>query len=238
MSSDNIEVYGTPIRENIRHGLRVYSLSMVLAIFSVIQWICIGHFSDWRSFKMSRNRYGYWLAGTFFGICMLSCTDLGRKFPFNLIIIAIIFETSTLVIAFEQQNSRGALINVYAGFIVVSLVIACIVYGAYLPMRYVPSELMLSITVATFIIMLVVYFLNLYIFDKPTVFTAVRNIVALGAIILIMYTATIIHDRQFNVPKSEYLYLSVLLFFGHIILHERILSFSIRNHVFNCEPLE
>lgn len=235
MSSTDVQVYGIPISENIRNGLRIYSLSMFLAIFSVFQWICIGYFSDWRSYKMSPNRYGYWLAGTFFGICMLSCTDAGRKVPFNLIIVATIFETSTLVIGFEQQHSRGVLINIYTVCIVVSVVIACIVYGAYLPMRYVPSELMLSLTVATFIIMLIVYFINSYFFEKLMVYYIVKNSVAVGAAILIMYTASIIHDRQFNVPKSEYLYLSVLIFFGHIILHERILSFILHRDYGNCD---
>lgn len=234
MSSTDVQVYGIPISGHIRHGLRIYCLSTILAIFSVVQWICIGYFSNWRSFKIPPTRYGYWLTGTFFGICMLSCTDAGRKLPFNLMIVAIIFETSTLVIAFEQQNSRGVLINVYAGCIVVSLVIACIVYGAYLPMRFVPSELMLSLTVATFIIMLIIYFLNSFFFDKPIVYYMVKNTIAIGAVILIMYTASIIHDRQFNVPKSEYLYLSVLIFFGHIILHERTLSFILHRDYNNC----
>ncbi|KAH8418886.1 hypothetical protein KR222_009076, partial [Zaprionus bogoriensis] len=230
MNQVELEVYGTPPDMHIRHGMRIYGLSMCFAIFATVQWIIIGYFSEWRRFKIPQVRYGYWLMITFFGICMLSCTPFGRKLPYNLILIAIIVESSTLFIAFEQQNTRGVLVNVYAGFIVISLVVASIVFGAYFPMRLVPSDLALSIISALALIMLAIFFLNAYIFGSETVFIFVRNYFAIAAITMIMYAATIIHDRQFNVPKNEYLYLSVLIFFGHMILHERILALSMQQY--------
>jgi len=108
------------------------------------------------------------------------------------------------------------------------VVVASIIYGAYFPMRLVPGDLLLSVLVALGNIMLLVFFLNAYIFESASVFIVVRNYFAFVAVTMIMYTATIIHDRQFYVPKNEYLFLSVLLFFGHMILHERILALSLK----------
>ncbi|EDV99470.1 uncharacterized protein LOC6567060 [Drosophila grimshawi] len=223
------DVYGMPPDMTIRHGLRIYVLSTLCAAFALLQWAIIGYFSDWRKYRMPQVRYGYWLMATFFGICVLSCTPIGRKFPWNVALMLIIVESSTLYIAMEQQNTKGLLVNLYAGLLVFALVTASIFYGSYFPMRWVPGDLMLSLLVATSNLMLIAFFLNAYIFDNFTVYTIVRNYFAMTAIMMIIYTATIIHDRQFVVPKNEYLFLSALLFFGHMILHERVLAFSVHN---------
>jgi len=220
------EVYGIAPDLTIHHGVRIYALSVIFAVIALIQWILIGYLSDWGKHLIKPVRYGYWLVGTFFGISILSCTALGRKFPCNLCLIAIIVESSTLYIAVEQQNTKGVFVNMYACLIVILLVITSIIYGAYFPMRVVPGDLMLSVLVALGNIMLLVFFLNAYFFDSTSVYTVVRNYFAFVAVSMIMYTATIIHDRQFYVPKNEYLFLSVLLFIGHMILHERILALS------------
>lgn len=229
------EVYGIGPDLTIKHGVRIYALSVIFAIIALLQWILIGYLSDWGKHRMKPIRYGYWLVGTFFGISVLSCTALGRKFPCNMFLIAIIVESSTLYIAVEQQNTRGIMVNIYACLIVITLVIASIIYGAYFPMRIVPGDLMLSVLVALGNIMLLVFFLNAYFFDSSSVYTTVRNYFAFVAVSMIMYTATIIHDRQFYVPKDEYLFLSVLLFIGHMILHERILALSVKvAHQVDC----
>ncbi|XP_034474879.1 uncharacterized protein LOC117782061 [Drosophila innubila] len=222
------EIYGIPPDLTIQHGVRIYALSVIFAIVAIFQWVFVGYLSDWSKHRMPPVRYGYWLVGSFFGISVLSCTALGRKFPCNIFLIAIIVESSTLYIAVEQQNTRGILVNIYACLIVISVVVASIIYGAYFPMRLVPGDLLLSVLVALGNIMLLVFFLNAYIFESPSVFIVVRNYFAFVAVTMIMYTATIIHDRQFYVPKNEYLFLSVLLFFGHMILHERILALSLK----------
>lgn len=235
MNSTNLQVYGRPTDEKISHATRIYGLSVFLFLFALIQWLCIGIFSGWQTFKLSEPHYGYWLLGTFFGICVLSCTYCGRKYPYNIICIAIIFETSTLFIAFEQQNSKGFLVNIYADIIIAVVVINCILFAAYFPMRFVPSELAFSITVATSIIVLAIFFINAYFFQKNIIYTIVRNYFAFSALIVIMYAATIIHDRQFNVPQNEYLFLSVLIFFGHMILHERVLAFTAQKSDLKCK---
>lgn len=235
MNSANMQVFGKPMDEKMSHATRIYGLSVFLFLFALLQWIGIGFFSGWRTFKFSQPQYGYWLLGTFFGICVLSCTYCGRKYPYNVVCIAIIFESSTLFIAFEQQNSKGFLVNIYAVIIIAVVVINCIVFAAYFPMRFVPGDLALSITVATSIVILAVFFVNAYFFQKSIIYTIVRNYFAFSALIVIMYAATIIHDRQFNVPQNEYLFLSVLIFFGHMILHERVLALTAQNSDFECK---
>ncbi|KAH8273900.1 hypothetical protein KR044_003207, partial [Drosophila immigrans] len=228
MSQLEPEIYGIPPDVTIRHELRIYLLSVLFAIIALVQWILLQYLLDWSKHRLSPVRYGYWLVGTFFGISILSCTAFGRKFPCNICIIAIIVESSTLYIALEQQNTWAAIGNVYAGLIVICLVITSIIYGAYVPMRLVPGDLMLSVLVALGNIMLGIFFLNAYVFHSSTIYSMVRNYFAFVAVTMIMYTATIIHDRQFYVPKDEYLFLSVLIFFGHMILHERILALSVQ----------
>ncbi|KRG02982.1 uncharacterized protein LOC6576517 isoform X2 [Drosophila mojavensis] len=174
MDRREADVYGGQPNLNLSHEVRIYLLSAMFALAALIQWILIGYFSDWRKYKMPQERYGFWLMATFFGICLLSCTPCGRRCPWNVMLVIIIVESSTLYIAVEQQNSRGFMVNIYAVTIVFLVVITSIFY----------------------------------------------------AITMIMYTATIIHDRQSDVPKHEYIYLSVLLFFGQMILHERILAIS------------
>lgn len=235
MNSANLQMYGRPTDENISNATRIYGLSVFLFLFALIQWTLIGIFSGWRTFKFSQPHYGYWLLGTFFGICVLSCTYCGRKHPYNIICIAIIFETSTLFIAFEQQNSKGYLVNIYAVIIIAVLVINCIVFAAYFPMKFVPGELALSITVAASIVILAIFFINAYVFQKNVIYSIVRNYFAFSALIVIMYAATIIHDRQFNVPQNEYLFLSVLIFFGHMILHERVLALTSQKADYECK---
>lgn len=222
------DIYGIPPDQTIQHGVRIYALSVLFAVVAILQWILIGYLSDWGKHRMPPVRYGYWLVGTFFGISILSCTAFGRKYPCNIFLIAVIVESSTLYIALEQQNTRGILVNIYACLIVISVVVASIIYGAYFPMRFVPGDLLLSVLVALGNIMLLVFFLNAYVFESSSVYIVVRNYFAFVAVTMIMYTATIIHDRQFYVPKNEYLFLSVLLFFGHMILHERILALSLK----------
>ncbi|KRG02983.1 uncharacterized protein Dmoj_GI17420, isoform D [Drosophila mojavensis] len=182
MDRREADVYGGQPNLNLSHEVRIYLLSAMFALAALIQWILIGYFSDWRKYKMPQERYGFWLMATFFGICLLSCTPCGRRCPWNVMLVIIIVESSTLYIAVEQQNSRGFMVNIYAVTIVFLVVITSIFY--------------------------------------------VRNYFAFTAITMIMYTATIIHDRQSDVPKHEYIYLSVLLFFGQMILHERILAIS------------
>ncbi|XP_030561554.1 uncharacterized protein LOC115763221 [Drosophila novamexicana] len=232
------DVYGIPPDLNIRHGMRIYLLSAVFAALALLQWIIIGYFSDWRKYKVPPVRYGFWLMGTFFGICVLSCTPFGRKFPWNMALVLLIVETSTLYIAMEQQNTKGLLVNMYAALIVVFVVVTSIFYGAYFPMRMVPGDLMLSLGVALSNVMLIIFFLNAYVFETSAIYTVVRNYFAITAVTMIMYTATIIHDRQFDVPKNEYIFLSVLLFFGQMILHERILALSsTHNESLDCAKI-
>ncbi|EDW11948.1 uncharacterized protein LOC6576517 isoform X1 [Drosophila mojavensis] len=226
MDRREADVYGGQPNLNLSHEVRIYLLSAMFALAALIQWILIGYFSDWRKYKMPQERYGFWLMATFFGICLLSCTPCGRRCPWNVMLVIIIVESSTLYIAVEQQNSRGFMVNIYAVTIVFLVVITSIFYGAYFPMRMVPGDLMLSLGVAIANIMMILFFLNAFIIKNDTIFTIVRNYFAFTAITMIMYTATIIHDRQSDVPKHEYIYLSVLLFFGQMILHERILAIS------------
>ncbi|KAH8377903.1 hypothetical protein KR093_007759, partial [Drosophila rubida] len=222
------DIFGIPPDASIRHGLRIYILSIIFAGIALFQWIIIQYFLDWGKYRLSPVRYGYWLVITFFGISVLSCTAFGRKFPCNMFLIAFIVESSTLYIAMEQLNTKGILVNIYAGLIVICLVITSIIYGAYVPMRLVPGDLMLSVLVALGNIMLALFFLNAYVFTSSVIYSIVRNYFAFVAVTMIMYTATIIHDRQFYVPKDEYLFLSVLIFFGHMILHERVLALSVK----------
>ncbi|XP_062142384.1 uncharacterized protein LOC133850340 [Drosophila sulfurigaster albostrigata] len=228
MSQSEPEIYGIPPDVTIRHELRIYFLSVLFAFIALFQWFLIQYLLDWSKYRLSPVRYGYWLIATFFGISVLSCTAFGRKYPCNVFLVAIIVESSTLYIAMEQQNTKGILVNVYAGLIVICLVVTSIIYGAYVPMRLMPGDLMLSVLVALGNIMLAIFFLNAYVFGSSLIYSIVRNFFAFVAVTMIMYTATIIHDRQFYVPKDEYIFLSVLLFFGHMILHERVLTLSLK----------
>ncbi|ALC39008.1 CG9483 [Drosophila busckii] len=223
------QVFGIPPDETINHGMRFYLLSVAFALVALVQWLLIGNFLDYKKLRVPPVRYGLWLGGTFFGICILAWTPFGRKFPFNFIITFVIVECSTIYMALEQMNTRGMLVNVYAGIIVVTLVITCVFWGAYLPMRLVPGDLMLSLLLMLANIMLAVFFINALFFNESYIYRIVRNFMAVVAVSMIMYTATIIHDRQFDVSKKEYLFLSVLIFFGHMILHERILNLAVQH---------
>lgn len=174
-------------------------------------------------------RYGWWLVGTFFGVSVLAWTNVGRKVPYNYLIIAAIVESSTIYIAIEQRNSTNSLVTFYAGVIVVSLMLVSVFWGAYFPMFVVPGDLVLSILVAIANIMMIIFFINAYFVDYAPIYGAVRNTFALIAMCMVMYTATIIHDRQFDVPKNEFLFLSVLQFFSYMMLHERILTLASEN---------
>ncbi|XP_016968505.1 uncharacterized protein LOC108036715 [Drosophila biarmipes] len=219
------EVYGEPPDHSISHAARIYGLSVILAMIALTQWVVIS-LTDLMVHDRSEERYGWWLLCTFFGVATLSWTNLGRKVPFNYIIIGAIVESSTIYIAMEQKHSANKLVNLYAGVVVVALMLASIFWGAYFPMFIVPGDLVLSILVAVANIMMIIFFINALFIDYQGIYYAVRNIFALVAVCMVMYTATIIHDRQFDVPKNEYLFLSVLQFFSYMILHERILAIA------------
>ncbi|EDV31840.2 uncharacterized protein Dana_GF15550 [Drosophila ananassae] len=222
------DIFGIPPDQNISHAGRVYGLSVVLAVVALSQWLILG----WCNVEVDKTyeeRYGWWLLCTFFAVVILAWTKVGRKVPFNYIIIACIVESSTVYIALEQTNSKNGLVNFYAGVVVVALMLASIFWGAYFPMFIVPGDLVLSILVAIANIMMILFFLNAFWFGFPAIYTAVRNTFAVVAVCMVMYTATIIHDRQFDVPKNEYLFLSVLQFFSYMILHERILTLANQN---------
>ncbi|EDX04299.1 uncharacterized protein LOC6731573 [Drosophila simulans] len=219
------EVYGEPPDQSISHAAKIYGLSVILAAIALTQWIIIGY-THMLSHSRSEERYGWWLLCTFFAVATLSWTKLGRKVPFNYIIIAAIVESSTIYIAMEQKHNENRLVNFYAGIVVVALMLASIFWGAYFPMFIVPGDLLLSCLVAIANIMMIIFFINVLFINYQGIYYAVRNTFALVAICMVMYTATIIHDRQFDVPKNEYLFLSVLQFFSYMILHERILAIS------------
>ncbi|XP_016973830.1 uncharacterized protein LOC108040755 [Drosophila rhopaloa] len=219
------EVYGLPPDPDISHAARIYGLSAILAVIALTQWIIIA-LSAMPIQDRSEVRYGWWLLCTFFAISTLAWTKIGRKVPFNYIIIAAIVESSTIYIAMEQMHSANIFVNVYAAVVVVSLMLASIFWGAYFPMFIVPGDLVLSILTAISNIMMLIFFINAFFFDYYGIYYAVRNTFALVAICTVMYTATVIHDRQFDVPKNEYLFLSVLQFFSYMILHERILAIA------------
>ncbi|XP_030377790.1 uncharacterized protein LOC115626552 [Scaptodrosophila lebanonensis] len=225
MTRSNPEVYGIPPDMSINYGVRIYALATLFALIALAQWLVIGFFVDLGK-DATGLRYGIWVVGTFFGISMLAWTNFGRKFPINIIISAIIIESSTMYIGKEQQMTKSLLVNSYASIIVVALVTLCIFWGAYFPMPLVPGDLVLSLLVAGANIMIIVFFINGFSVQSSSVYTMVRNFFALFAVVLIMYTATIIHNRQFDVPKNEYLFLSTLLFFGYMLLHERMLALS------------
>ncbi|XP_017098929.1 uncharacterized protein [Drosophila bipectinata] len=229
------EIFGIPPDQKISHAGRVYGLSVVLAGVALSQWLILG-WCDVGVDRTHEERYGWWLVCTFFAVVILAWTQVGRKVPFNYIIIACIVESSTVYIALEQTNSKNGLVNFYAGVVVVALMLASIFWGAYFPMFIVPGDLVLSILVAIANIMMILFFINAFFIHYQGIFTAVRNTFAVVAVCMVMYTATIIHDRQFDVPKNEYLFLSVLQFFSYMILHERILTLANQNsqHTVEC----
>ncbi|XP_017075193.1 uncharacterized protein LOC108110606 [Drosophila eugracilis] len=228
------EVFGELPDHNISYAARIYGLTVAMAMFTLSQWLIIG-FTNVVGHNRYKERYGWWLVCTFFAVATLAWTKLGRKRPFNYIIIAAIVESSTIYIALEQKHSANMLVNFYAGIVVVALMLASVFWGAYFPMFIVPGDLLLSILVAFAYLMMMVFFINAFFFDYDGIYDAVRNVFALVAICMVMYTATIIHDRQFDVPKSEYLFLSVLQFFSYMILHERILNIAYHStQTFRC----
>ncbi|EDW88578.1 uncharacterized protein LOC6527793 [Drosophila yakuba] len=219
------EVYGEPPDESISHAAKIYGLSAILAAIALTQWLIIGS-TELLTHNRSEERYGWWLLCTFFAVATLSWTKFGRKVPFNYIIIGAIVESSTIYIAMEQRHNENRLVNFYAGIVVVALMLVSIFWGAYFPMFVVPGDLLLSCLVVIANIMMIIFFINVLFINYQGIYYAVRNTFALVAICMVMYTATIIHDRQFDVPKNEYLFLSVLQFFSYMILHERILAIS------------
>ncbi|KAI8043778.1 uncharacterized protein LOC128261612 [Drosophila gunungcola] len=222
------DVYGVPPDPNISHAARIYGLSAALAAIALTQWVIIS-LCDFSIHHRSEVRYGWWLLCTFFAVATLAWTRIGRKVPYNYILIGAIVESSTIYIAMEQKHSANVLVNVYAVIVVVCLMLAAIFWGAYFPMFIVPGDLVLSILVAIANIMIILFFINAYFVGYKELYHAVRTTFALVAVCTVMYTATIIHDRQFEVPKNEYLFLSVLQFFSYMILHERILFIAYRS---------
>ncbi|XP_034667915.1 uncharacterized protein LOC117901314 [Drosophila subobscura] len=219
------QVYGMPHDELITYTTRIYGLGFMFALIGLVQWIVIAAL-DFRVEKLTADRYGWWLACTFFAIATLAWTEFGRKFPINIALIVGIVETSTWYIGFEQSFIQNHLADFYALVIVVSIMFCSIFWGAYFPMYIVPGDLVLSVLVATANIMLFIFFFNAYITGAEAIEVAVRNFFAIFAISMVIYTATIVHDRQFNVPKHEYLFLSVIIFFCYMILQERVLALS------------
>ncbi|XP_017057327.1 uncharacterized protein LOC108098719 [Drosophila ficusphila] len=228
LRSNEPDVYGVPPDPRLSHAARIYGLTLIMAVIALSQWILIGIFDD-RTHKRRPEQYGWWLICTFMAVASVSWTKLGRKVPYNYIIIAAIVESSTIYIALEQKHSAHMLVNIYAGTIVVALMLASIIWGAYFPMFFVPGDLVLSLLVAISFIMIVLFFINILFIDYIGLHYMVRNTFALVAVCMVMYTATIIHDRQFDVPKNEYLFLSVLQFFSYMILQERILGLAYRS---------
>ncbi|KAH8249260.1 hypothetical protein KR032_007664, partial [Drosophila birchii] len=221
------QVYGCPPDERISYAGRIYGLTVILAGIALIQWIIIGATLGKIMTRKYESLYGWWLVCTFYGVAVLAWTNFGRKVPFNYILLGVIVETSTIYIAMEQNQSDNNLVNFYAGVIVVSLMLASVFWGAYFPMFIVPGDLLLSILVAISNIMMLLFFLNVYFIHYEGLCSAVRNTFAVIAVSVMMYTATIIHDRQFDVPKNEYLFLSALQFFAYMVLQERILNLAI-----------
>ncbi|EDW77508.1 uncharacterized protein Dwil_GK24534 [Drosophila willistoni] len=231
-----VRVYGMPQDENISHALRVYALAVLFALVAQVQRIIVGVFIEREGLqRMPKDLYGWWLICTFIGISTLAWTATGRKFPINMILIATIVEGSSIYILMDQKHTPGILPNFYITVIVVALVVGSCFWGAYFPMRLVPGDLLLSLLVAVANIMIIAFFVNSYFIHNKSFYTVVRNYFALVAISMVMYTATIIHDRQFDVPKNEYLFLSVLLFFAYMILHERILALSLQHYDLDCD---
>ncbi|XP_017151445.2 uncharacterized protein LOC108161654 [Drosophila miranda] len=218
-------VYGMPPDPMITYTHRIYGLGFLFAVIGLAQWIIIAAL-DYHVDSLSRSRYGWWLVCTFFAIATLAWTDFGRKFPINIAIIFGIVESCTWYIALEQSFNQNHLADFYVLVIVVAVVLCSIFWGAYFPMYIVPGDLVLSVFVACANIMLIVFFFNAYVTGADGVEVAVRNYFAMFAISMIIYTATIVHDRQFNVPKHEYLFLSVIIFFCYMILHEHVLALS------------
>ncbi|KAH8283567.1 hypothetical protein KR018_006574, partial [Drosophila ironensis] len=225
LRSSDLEIYGNPPLEKQSNANRVYGLTFILAVLSMVQWTILSWYEVTIE-NMSHVRYGWWLVITFFVFFVLAWTEFGRKVPYNYIIIALIVESSTFYIALEQKISSNYLVNVYANTIVICLMITAIIWGAYFPMFLVPGDLLLSILLAGANIMLIVFFVNAAFFDNYTIYMAARNSFAVDAFCMVMYTATIIHNRQFNVPSTEYLFLSVMQFLGFMILHERVLTLA------------
>ncbi|KAH8281697.1 hypothetical protein KR054_002407 [Drosophila jambulina] len=222
------QIYGIPPDERISYASRIYGLTAILASIAMFQWIVVAAIGKFQV-KKHEVLYGWWIILTFFGIAVLAWTKFGRKVPFNYILLAVIVETSTVYIAMEQTKSENHLVNFYAAVIVVALVLASIFWGAYFPMFIVPGDLLLSLLVAISNIMMLLFFINAFWIHYEGISVAVRNIIAVVAVSVIMYTATIIHDRQFDVPKNEYLFLSALQFFAYMVLHERILTLATYN---------
>ncbi|KAH8391561.1 hypothetical protein KR200_011600 [Drosophila serrata] len=220
------QIYGIPPDEKISYAGRIYGLTLILAAIALIQWIIIGLTIGKISLIKHEALYGWWLLGTFYLVAVLAWTKLGRKVPFNYILLGIIVETSTIYIAMEQRKSENNVVNFYACVIVVALILASIFWGAYFPMFIVPGDLLLSILVAISNIMMLLFFINAYFIHYEGICIAVRNTFAVIAVSVMMYTATIIHDRQFDVPKNEYLFLSALQFFAYMVLNERILTLA------------
>ncbi|KAH8410178.1 hypothetical protein KR009_007861 [Drosophila setifemur] len=221
------EVFGNP-PSRISYTSRVYGLTGILYIVSITQW-CIMYWCYTGNIEVSQERYGIWLVLTFFAIAVLAWTKVGRKKPFNYIIIAAIVETSTIFIAMEQNKSTNGLVNFYAGVVVFCFMLASIFWGAYFPMFIVPGDLVLSLLVAISNIMMILFVINVFFIGYSGIYTGIRNTFAVVAVCMVMYTATIIHDRQFDVPKNEYLFLSVLQFFSYIILQERVLTLAAKS---------
>ncbi|XP_022219266.2 uncharacterized protein LOC111071997 [Drosophila obscura] len=219
------EVYGMPPDTLITYTSRIYKLGFLFAGIGLVQWIILAAI-NFHMDKLTADRYGWWLSCTFFAIATLAWTDVGRKFPFNIALTVCIVESSTWYIAIERSFIQNHLADFYALVIVLAVVLCSIFWGAYFPMYVVPGDLLLSVLVAMANIMLILFFFNAYITGAASVETAVRNYFALFAISMITYTATIVHGRQFNVPKNEYLFLSVIIFFCYMILHERVLALS------------
>ncbi|XP_068159028.1 uncharacterized protein [Drosophila tropicalis] len=237
-SDPEVRVYGVPQDEHISHTLRVYALAVLFALVALIQWIIVGVFLKTEGLqRMPKDLYGWWLICTFIGISTLAWTATGRKFPINVLLIATIVEGSSIYILMEQQHTSGVLPNFYINVIVVALVVGSCFWGAYFPMRLVPGDLLLSLLVAVANILIIAFFVNSYFIHNMSFYTLVRNYFALVAVSMVMYTATIIHDRQFDVPKNEYLFLSVLLFFAYMILQERILALSLQHYDLGCDSI-
>ncbi|KAH8260853.1 hypothetical protein KR038_009940 [Drosophila bunnanda] len=220
------QIYGIPPDQKISYAGRIYGLTVILAAIALIQWIIIRATIGELKIAKIDGLYGWWLLGTFFMVAVLAWTTYGRKVPLNYILLGVIVETSTMYIAMEQTKSENNLVNFYACVIVVALILASIFWGAYFPMFIVPGDLLLSILVALSNIMMLLFFINVYFIHYEGICVAVRNTFAVIAVSVMMYTATIIHDRQFDVPKNEYLFLSALQFFAYMVLNERILTLA------------
>ncbi|KAH8334490.1 hypothetical protein KR059_010674, partial [Drosophila kikkawai] len=229
--SSEIQIFGNPPHKRISYASRIYGLTIIMASIALIQWILFGALLGKTDYQKHEVLYGWWLACTFFAVAVLAWTNCGRKVPFNYILLGAIVESSTIYIAMEQTKSQNTLVNIYAGIIVVALMLASIFWGAYFPMFIVPGDLLLSLLVAISNIMMILFFINALWIHYDGLYVAVRNTFAVIAVSVMMYTATIIHDRQFDVPKNEYLFISALQFFAYMVLHERILTLATKNTV-------